>query len=256
MPNLSRRHLVTTAAALPALAVPAAAQAMPAFAADQNKVINEMWERRLSVVRELAGVHRQIDDAEVQLPKWARCGPRYLCHDGTFDGPMVGWPLIEDDGKRPTVGDRFNRRPGPHDLRDDLELTLRLVGNKGRKAAQRAHAELMAELNARIGKQRAEQEKFGLPTLYDRGDELAARISAIEDEVVNVPIASPAKAAAMFLLGMSRDSIDSDTIYDGFGMAVDGVLPLLHPFLSGALACHVADVMDNPDIPMGQREFR
>ena len=55
MSLLSRRHLVTSAAALPALAVPAfvpvAACAMPAFATDQNTIINEMWERRLSVVR-------------------------------------------------------------------------------------------------------------------------------------------------------------------------------------------------------------
>ena len=207
-------------------------------------------------VRELAGVHRQIDEAEVQPPEGVRCGRRYLCHDGTFDGPMVGWPQIEDDGKRPTAGVRFNRKPGPHDLREHLELTLHLVGNRGRKAAQRVHDKLMAELNARIRNQRAEQEKFGLPTLYDRSEKLAARISEIEDEIVNVPIASPAKAAAVFLLGMNRDAIDSDTICDGFGMVAEGVLPLLRPFLSGTLARHVADVMDNADTPAGKREFR
>ena len=68
-----RRSLVTSAAALPALAVPAAAVA--ACSADDAR-INALWTERTATAGELRKLGREINEATAKMPDWARPGPQ------------------------------------------------------------------------------------------------------------------------------------------------------------------------------------
>jgi hypothetical protein len=85
MPNLSRRHLVTTAAALPALAVPAAAIAGSTLAlpeGDGDAVLMRLWSEYIAradahaaVQKEMKSARALYDAEEPPRPRRCSAGP-------------------------------------------------------------------------------------------------------------------------------------------------------------------------------------
>jgi hypothetical protein len=261
MSKLSRRSLVTSAAALPELAVPVAAVAT--CSADDAR-INALWAERTATAGELRGLHREIEEAESKLPEWARPGPKYLRSDGTYGGEDVGWPLIQG-GRTPEDG-VINKRPSPDDIRETFEIHVRHRGEdvwQRVKDAQKVYEKSMAELNERLRLQRIEKERVGLAGCDERQEALCDRSNDIDDAIEAMP-ATAAKAAAMFMIAMLRNNPgNADTLRgdgsdgdgDGLGSIAGHILPVLRPQLTGLIAHHVDDLIDNPSTPNDRREW-
>jgi hypothetical protein len=261
MPDLSRRHLVTTAAGLPALALPAAGGVAalptgPAFAreADQEVRITELWARRQNKVRELRALHDQIEEAEAKLPEWARGGPMYVNSEGEYVGQFVGWPAVDDGGRRPGKGAYINRRPGPGDIRRNFELSFSITRSKeGRRKLRSEYKNALTRLNERRAKQRLEEDAVGLGSLHNATEIVCSQISHTDYQIVAFPKSSPARAAAVYLSEMMFDASKTDYT----PLAAQPILEHLRPHLTGLLAQHVDDVIAGAGAgkQMGDYEF-
>lgn len=62
----------------------------------------------------------------------------------------------------------------------------------------------MTDLNERVRQQKAEQLKVGVPAIEARDEAPYQRLDVIDEAIEAVPVTSSTKAAAMFMMGITR----------------------------------------------------
>lgn len=216
---------------------------------DSRARLEALWTERTALARELHKTQCAATDAEAKMPEWAQRGPQHLRSDGTYSGRVVGWPRIED-AKPPEGVVLRNVRPSP----TELEAHFGFFGwsEKNLESFERA----MASLNERRARQEAERAKVGLPELEAATERLCGRLNEIDDEIEVLPQVSPTKAAVMFMIGMTRGSVDESLDdFDAQEVMARGTLPLIRPYLSGLIADHVDDLIKHPEKKHSERAF-
>jgi hypothetical protein len=172
----------------------------------------------------------------------------YLKSDGTYSGPIIGWPRKEDC-QFPPAGAVINVRPSAQDIRKDFELYVSVYGARATKAARTVYKKRMAEFNERCRQQKLLQKALGLPSLEKRSDGLMSRLFKI-DEAIEDAATSPTKAAALFMIELQCGRTNV-----GLENADVCLLSVLRPHLTGLVALHVDDLIRHPSIPIEEREF-
>jgi hypothetical protein len=246
--------IVSTASLASAVALPAAlpASAQPHTDADllaQRARLEALWVQRTDLALELRKTYAALSDAEAKMPEWARPGPTYLRSDGSYFGEVSNWPRIED-ATRPEGIAFTNVRPSPADLEKNF-------GFRGwSKQSRQEFEDAMSALNEHLARQEAERAKLGIPELESAAERLVDRICDMNEEIEAAPQPSPTKAAAMFMIGMTRARL-SDTLDNRdmqYAMA-NGTLPLIRPHLSGLIADHIDDLIEHPEKTHSERVF-
>jgi hypothetical protein len=247
------RRAALTAAAIPLVATTATAWGAPAAAIDR---LDSLWASRTKLAAESRAIGEAYEAAEAKLPEWAASGPCMLLGDGTWCGPHVWWPRIED-GKLPIKETyRLNKRPGPRDIREQFEHSVLICGPTSRARIREIYREKMRDLIARIRLQREERSKLGLDEIGQRGDAASAAVRACENEI-EAADPSPQKVLALLLMGACYHSLRADTMEEP-GTALQmaaGAIEALRPLVGGILREHVDYLFDHPDMPIAQMPF-
>jgi hypothetical protein len=238
---LSRRSLVTGAAALTALPIPAAAT-------KDDARIERLWIERTRIASEMRAIARASREARGKMPEWAANGPMYLKSDGTYGGPIVGRPR-KDDCRLPQAGAIINVRPSAQDIRKDFDLYVSVYGPRARKAAWEVYKKRVAQFNERCRQQKLLEQALGLPSLEKRSDGLMSRLFKI-DKAIEEAATSPTKAATLFMIELQCGRTNV-----GLENADVCLLSVLRPHLTGLIALHVDDLIRHPSIPIEEREF-
>ena len=262
--NLSRRRFLRNApVAVAAVSLPAAvALAGNANAADRVNALLGERDRLDSVARELGD---RFDAAYDTLPWWAKAGPCQLLHNGSVTGPISGWPALQDAPRpsHPEIGRHI--RPSLKDLRAWFQMDV--DGQCWRPELEYRRAEIRAEyrekVRAFIQRSRAKEALWSAAGVYEIERQLKATADAkfaIDDVLVDLPDdkGDPSVIAAKVLLAMRWEGVDIDQCSgwcDDNALALLGVLRSLRPAITGALATHVGEMLDNPDRPFGELAF-
>jgi len=248
-----RKALAAIAAAPAAVAIavtPAGAGLVALSASDQA---DKLWADRLALVMEQRELARQIDDASERLPWWAKEGPSHLLPDGTFGGPISGWPAIEN-ATPPFEGYRLIR-PSQGSLQRHRAALENLYGEPHARAWYRAGLREIARLKKRRD---AEQQRVGLSELYGRMDAMSEAIRDADHRFYAAAQSGSLNAvAALALLELCLESslatpLDSN---DYEVVLVRTVLEGLRPHLSGPIAESVDVVLNRSVATFGDIPF-
>lgn len=111
-----------------------------------------------------------------------------------------------------------------------------------------ARAKLIADWRASLNDATAQSDK----AFYDK-------ICSTEDQIEAIPITSPTKAAAMFMIALQHDGgglmeEQWDREYS-IAKIASGLLPLIYPHLQGLIGRHVGTLLARPPKPLCELEF-
>ncbi|QEN87724.1 hypothetical protein FZC33_15985 [Labrys sp. KNU-23] len=189
-------------------------------------------------------VERQYHAAYDRLPWWVRPGPKLLNSDGEMHGPVSDLPAIQNLAPPAHTGTSRLLRPS----REDLEAYWRhsIMGTDG----ERPLADALKNLEARLQKARAEEDRVGLGRLDGALDRAVEELCEAKWQILDLaPITGPI-AAAQFLI---------DCIHEPLPGATPEATPeietsiqrlrKLAPYLSGQLASDVALYLRNLSKP-------
>ena len=238
----TRRDALRGGAALAAVAM--AVVSHKAFAGDD---VAELWLDRLMLVTEQRQVACDEFEAELLLPAWVAPGPTWLRADGTFNGPISGWPAIENVTP-PAVGSKLVR-PCPLSVQGHRTAMETMWGKEHARTWYRASLRHIAK---RRQQQRAERERVGLLALEKRGEALCAAITGRDDAIMRLAeTGSPSALAATILIGLCHSMSTRDEISCGdfTPLHLKAALRGLHPALTGNLAESV-DAMLHPTVAL------
>ncbi len=231
---ITRRKIIA------ALAVAGASTAIgvAATSATTAENIDSLWRQYTALVVEAKATSRAIEQAEANLPEWARPGPWRVDWEGKFSGREVGWP-IRKDLTYPDHDILRLARPGPFEISDWFEEAVSKW--PWRREIERArYRKNMRNFVKRVREQRLEKERVGLPGLLDADEGNYDRRWEIREAISALP-PSDNSVAALLLLNLD-EAIDIE------------VLSHLRPRLTGLIAEHAALVVerrcvDHKDLP-------
>ncbi len=213
--------------------------------------IDQLWRQRQKARLKMTAVRRQIDEAENKMPWWAVPGYQFINCNGEGCGDIVGWPAIQ--GVEPPTGSGAMRLIRP---------SLRQIRSRPLQSRQYRHMNTR-ELLDRIRAQRIEQAKVGLPALHDAYDQAEGIFWEAENRLldflkeIQLPDGRrPAMAvAAQLLVEVVHHCEPDDTADPWEATALYLVSPAfahLLPDLIGSVRDVVAEIVDNPDKPIGK----
>ena len=233
---ISRRAFAAGVALAPVDALPAiAAGPLPAA---RSPALCELWQKWLSVGEMIASLDAERDAAYGALPAWAKSGPKYLEHDGTFSGPVVGWPM---DVTVPPPETRVFRlvRPSLEDYQQFYEMS-ESWGN--RSEAKKAYVAALRKLARRRMDQRAEERKVGLPELDRESAALCELYCNLAHAILDLVDNSADAAAAKLLIALCLTE-DYNSLPDVSLGHYDAPLRALQPRLTGRIAIDVGSLL-------------
>lgn len=199
----TRRAILAGAAAIPALALPAIANA------ESDAELTRLWLRRRALLQEIDLAQEQFAAASDAMPAWAKHGEEHMNEKGERVGHVVGWPEIENPTPASISGGYRLIRPSPADVKIDLQNYVSLFGRRGpgRKAKLTSYVERMKRMRARIAAQKTEREKAGLDVIERRMEGQSEALSEIERDIENLPPSINMVAAVIVIAG-SYDEAD------------------------------------------------
>lgn len=224
MRKITRRNMLATTAAAVAAVAPAVAVASSARAE-----IDALLERRIALDLNEQALGAQHRAAQATMPWWAQPGPSHIRHDGTWTDDDWGWPAI-DNGELPRMGMLLNKRPSPSDLASEFESIVTFFP-EDRARARGRYREQMRALVARVRRQRAEEEKAGLPAIDAQAEATEQEIIRINRQLRRIYVGQedlPQKAVALILLDII-DQVSGDRVNDEFPLLA------LMPAVTGAV---------------------
>ena len=240
-----RRRLLTAGAAAVAVVSAAASIAVASSAPQiaQDDLAISLWEKRMAMKPLFIAAYREQREAEDRLPWWAKSGPSMLCHDGTFTGPIVGWPAIQDMELPDRPGVYKLVRPG----KDDPWRFNGLSGEWREKAIQQERDALAKRRKA----QRSEKRRAGVLAANWALEALFKQLDAVDDEIEGLSSSTP-NATAVLVLREALFQAHTDDTIDGSGefLVALKALEFLRPHLRGIVKEHVDDLFENPDMPV------
>ena len=247
MSDTSRRAIL---AGLSVATVALAPAASAALAAAGSQELHALWNKRAALRPVYLESQARIAAAEAALPWWAKAGPSRLYSDGTMRGDPIGWPAIRDMEPPKIEGAYRLLRPSKYDLRDDYEAHCRFWGES--PAARARYRDKLRKLAVRCREKEAEYTKAGLPDLEKRHEAIVDEMFAIAKAVEALPDRSPDAVAASLMIELNYEA----SLHDNTGVNIQGIagaLRILLPSLTGNIAVDVADLLDNPDTPIIER---
>lgn len=245
MADTSRRTILT------ALSIaPVALSSKPAMSAAGSEGLHRRWNERRSLRSASRETAARIDAAEAALPWWAKAGPKYLNHDGSFSGAELGWPAIRDLQPPTHEGAVRLLRPSPTSLKEDHRRWCTIAGNT--PATRAVYRKKLRALAIRKRERQAERDKVGLDALCNDQDAISDEIIRLSRAIDDLPDTSPDALAARLLVGLNFHMDARDTAQNNIG-AIESTLRVLRPYLTGNIAVDVADLLDNPDSPITYR---
>jgi hypothetical protein len=234
---ISRRAFAAGLALAPVGGLPAVA-AGPLFDA-RARALCELWQEWLSLGEMIASLGAKRDAAYGALPAWAKSGPKYLKHDGTFSGPVVRWPM-DVTAAPPERKETFRLvRPSPEDHRRCYEMS-ESWGNPSE--AKKAYVAALRRLARRRMDQRAEERKVGLPELDRESDALCERYSNLARAILDLVDDSADATAAKLLIALCLTE-DYDSLPDVIPGLYGAPLKALQPHLTGRIAIDVGSLL-------------
>ena len=233
---ISRRILAAGLALAPIAGFPAIAAGPPLNA--RSPALCELWREWLSLGEMIISADAKRDAAYGALPAWAKSGPKYLEHDGTFSGPVVGWPM---DVTVPPPEARVFRlvRPSAEDFRQCYEMS-ESWGN--RSEAKKAYVAALRKLARRRMDQRAEEKKVGLPELDRASAALIDRRCDLANAILDLVDDSADATAAKLLVALCLTE-DYNSLPDVILGHYDAPLKALQPHLTGRIAIDVGSLL-------------
>lgn len=245
MADTSRRTLLAGLSVAPVALTP-----RPALSAGGSERLHALWNERRALRPARLELYALIEAAEAAMPWWAKPGPEFLGHDGSFEGREVGWPAVRELQPPEREGAVRLVRPSPYTLQEDHRRWCTISGDT--PATRAAYRKKLRALVIRKREQQSERDKVGLDALNDRVDAISDHIIRLSDEIDDLPDTSPDALAARLLGGLNFkiDTRDKTAI----NMApIKSTLWALRPYLTGNIAVDVADLLDNPDSPITDR---
>lgn len=250
--NTTRRAFLRTGtaavAALPVAAVPAIVAASNAAAFDA------LWERFKQAKVEEAGAVRAYEEANAKVPWWAKTGPAYVTSRGMMeDGPVVGWPAIQDYEPPTHSIMQTLIRPGLSDLSRRFEAEASMWG---RERALPVYRKRLRALAARKRAQRAEEERAGLTAASARLDRVCDELWEIEKAIEALPLSlttATALSLIWFVLEMSGDQSLADA---SGGRELLVTLRAMHPYLTGPISKDIGVLLSEPNRPIRETWMR
>jgi hypothetical protein len=212
----TRRAVLAGAAAIPALALPAIANA------ESDAELPRLWRRRRALLLGINHAQEQFAVASDAMPAWARPGEEHMNEKGERVGYVVGWPEIENPTPASISGGYRLIRPSPADVKINLQNYVSLFGRRGpgRKAKLASYVECMKRVRARIAAQNTEQEKAGLDVIERRMEGLSEALSEIERDIENLPPSLNMVAAVIVIAGSYGENDFADEVLRPFAASV------------------------------------
>jgi hypothetical protein len=234
----SRRSVLGAILAAGAVAVPTlpsfAAVETPARSAVDRRVL-DLWNRRRRLRAALQRISDQMDMAQVQMPEWARSGPRYvLAKGGIFvpgvddSGETTGWPEVADLDQQPVSIGRILARPNAADLCDQFRNDWR---NDHIDATRCKLTQRLIALDKRLEEQRAEKERTGYAWLNAKSERGWSSVVEIENAIEKHTEGSVLALGASLVVGIQGDDERENIL-----AAYRASLRVIRPQLVGAIA--------------------
>jgi hypothetical protein len=247
---LSTRRAVLTGLAA---AVPTAAIAAPALAAEPDAEIDALWRERTALCTEGARVHALWREAHAKLPWWAAPGPEHIDHQGKPHGYHCGWPAMQDVKPAPYPGTFRRIRVSGYDIRADYRQAVERLTHPAQRARVRArYHERMRKFIALRRAQKAEEDKLGVRALSEAIDAISERINDIGERIREERSASPTAVAARLLLTLAEEAEPKEPLADQEWAALNiaATLRLIEPQTTGVVREHIAAIHADPDRPL------
>jgi hypothetical protein len=207
---------------------------------------SSLWERRYALRAPMLEALAARKEADARVSWWAADGPEVYYPDGSFGGRVVGWPADFNRGppNKPAVATMI--RPNPTFLKQvfmspNLASPLKEMSERHYRRALRTLAELKRA-------QDAEKLRAGLPRAQARVDAIDDERESIEEQIKALPPNSPnATAARLVIAGI--EAVTADSRIDEIEELEVPLIALEHlrPSLSGPIAEHVGELLDNRD---------
>lgn len=201
--------------------------------------IASLWGEWISLDQQIEDAYARYAAARDALPFWAKPGPQYICADGAFDGPEVGWPLDVTVEPPKFSGARRIARLSTYDLRVEFH---RYAGWAGEAQAKKIYILRLRKLAKLRKAQRAEQQKLGLKELEVALDVLLDRRYDLTSEILNSSDCSINAAAAKLVVAIWFEA--SPPRLEGMPLNhFTAPLESLAPHLTGQIATDVARLL-------------
>jgi hypothetical protein len=241
MKALTRRTFAGIAGASVAIATTPIAAASTTAADEADR----LYRRYISMIPERRRLDAAYDEAEQQIPEWARSGPILITKDGTFKGGTIGWP--RDVSIKPAPYLDKICRPSPTYLRKRYEtfITDHLPWKTLTETdALRWYRKELRALVQRCRAQQAEKDRVGLAAKEAAIDRQYDLMWDIKDEIAAL---SPSMNSLAALLLLEAKSKRTDSyVHEMESYHFDH----MQPHLSGLIAEHVdiflAAMQDDP----------
>jgi hypothetical protein len=231
--SLTRRTAVITiaAAAVPSAALPA----LSGYALDANAALEAAWLERSALKAAADANTKSLHAAWDRLPRWARSGPSQLNHDGSHDGPHMGWPEVKNPTLPLTDHGYSLIRISPSDVREAFRIAVaNFCPDEGSRVRARArYRERMREVIARIREKREEERKVGVEAMENESECLCNAIFDVEERIREMTGVGNFNAfAALALIELEYNSPDDDGGELSYVNILVGALRTIRPQIS------------------------